>query len=222
MTTVLFVDVASGKKWTYNSLRDTAEQFGKGLQAKWNLQKGDIIATMTPNTVDVIPVIFGTILVGGIVCPLSFTYTVDELVASLKQSKAKALVTNMACLGVALQTASKVGMPLDHVLLVGQSNGSEKVKHFSSLQSASGTIRKVAIDPRDDLAYLVYSSGTTGLPKGVMLTHHNMVANAAQMKATEVSSSDALNWKTDKSIGFLPMYHIYGTFLQLQSHCALH
>jgi len=164
--TVLFVDVASGKKSTYESLRETTQQFGNGLQSKWNWQKGDIIATMTPNTIDVIPVIFGTILVGGILCPLSFTYTVDELVTSLNQSKAKALVTNIACLDVALKAASKVGMPLNHILLVGQTKSDVKVKHFSSLQSTSGCIKKVSINPREDLAYLVYSSGTTGLPKG--------------------------------------------------------
>jgi 4-coumarate--CoA ligase len=212
-TTVLFVDVASGKEWTYHLLRDTAEQFGKVLQAKWNWQKGDIVATMTPNTVDVIPVIFGTILVGGVVCPLNFMYTVDELVTSLAQSKAKALITNVACLSVALQAASRVGMPLDHVLLVGQSDPSQKVKHFSTLQNPSASLKKVLINSKEDLAYLVYSSGTTGLPKGVMLTHHNMIANALQMKTAEGNGSSALHWKTDKSIGFLPMYHIYGTFL---------
>jgi len=55
---------------------------------------------------------------------------------------------------------------------------------------------------------------TDDLTKGVMLTHRNMIANALQMKYSEITSSNALNWKTDKSIGFLPLYHIYGTSIQ--------
>lgn len=63
------------------------------------------------------------------------------------------------------------------------------------------------INPKEDLAYLVYSSGTTGVPKGVMLTHENISANTVQKLVADGRGPD---WRTDKSIGFLPMYHIYG------------
>jgi len=69
------------------------------------------------------------------------------------------------------------------------------------------------IDPRNDVAFLAYSSGTTGLPKGVMLTHENMVCNLQQLR---VSESAELDWKGgpdgqgDKVMGFLPFYHVFG------------
>jgi len=204
---VLFVDVASGRKLPYYDLRSTAESFGKGLQEQWQWRKGDVLAIMTPNDIDVAPATFGALHVGGVVCPLNYMYTVDELVSQLTSSKAKGLLTNAACLDVACKAASKVGLPLDRILLVGNNKPTNPVQHFSSLKSASVSINRVKIDPKEDLAYLVYSSGTTGEPKGVMLTHENVVANSIQ--ATTANGYNT-NWKTDTGIGFLPMYHIYG------------
>ncbi|KAI4706676.1 hypothetical protein J4E89_008743 [Alternaria sp. Ai002NY15] len=200
-------DVASGRKLTYSDLRSTAETFGKGLQEQWRWRKGDVLAIMTPNDIDVAPATFGALLAAGVVCPLNFMYTVDELVSQLTSSKAKGLLTNLVCLEVACEAASKVGLPLDRILLVGDGKTSGSVRHFSSLKSASVSMNRVKIDPKEDLAYLVYSSGTTGEPKGVMLTHENVVANSIQ--ATTANGYNT-NWKTDTGIGFLPMYHIYG------------
>ncbi|RII05543.1 AMP-dependent synthetase/ligase [Alternaria sp. MG1] len=162
---------------------------------------------MTPNQIDIVPAIFGTQLVGGVVCPLNFMYTVDELVSQLTSSKAKGLLTNTTCLDVACKAASKVGLPLDRILLVGNYKPTTTaVRHFSTLKSSS-SVKPVTIDPKEDLAYLVYSSGTTGVPKGVMLTHENIITNTVQKLAADGRGQD---WRTDKSIGFLPMYHIYG------------
>ena len=204
---VLFVDVASGRKLTYALLRSSAEQFGRGLKEQWEWRKGDVLAIMTPNDIDVAPATFGVLLAGGVVCPLNFMYTDDELVSQLTSSKAKGLLTNLVCLEVACKAASKAGLPLDRILVVGNNKPTKPVQHFSSLKSASINMIRVKIDPKEDLAYLVYSSGTTGEPKGVMLTHENVVANSIQ--ATTANGYNT-NWKTDTGIGFLPMYHIYG------------
>ena len=206
---VLFVDVVANQKLTYSQLRWSAEQFGSGLQERWGWRKGDVLATMTPNHIDIVPAIFGTQLVGGVVCPLNFMYTVDELVSQLTSSKAKGLLTNTTCLDVACKAASKVGLPLDRVLLIGNYKPTTTaVRHFSTLKSSS-SVEPVTINPKEDLAYLVYSSGTTGVPKGVMLTHENINANTVQKLAADGHGPD---WRTDKSIGFLPMYHIYGKY----------
>ena len=206
---VLFVDVVTNQKLTYSQLRWSAERFGSGLQEQWGWRKGDVLVTMTPNHIDIVPAIFGTQLVGGVVCPLNFMYTVDELVSQLTSSKAKGLLTNTICLDVACKAASKVGLPLDRVLLVGNHKPTTTaVRHFSTLKSSS-SVEPVTINPKEDLAYLVYSSGTTGVPKGVMLTHENINANTVQKLAADGRGPD---WRTDKSIGFLPMYHIYGKY----------
>lgn len=201
------MDIAAQKRLTFHNIREAAEQFGRGLLQRWKWQKGDVLALMTLNSADVAPVTFGTLFAGGVVCPLNNLYTVDELVSQLESCKAKALVTNVACLEVACKAASIVGLGLDRILLVGDVDSSRQFQHFSSLQSTSTSVAKVTINPKEDLAFLVYSSGTTGLPKGVMLTHENMVANTLQNYAAEVS---LMNWKKDRLLGFLPLYHIYG------------
>lgn len=162
---------------------------------------------MTPNSADVAPATFGTWFAGGVVCPVNHLYTTGELVSLLRTSQAKALVTNLSCLKVACEAASVVGLPLNRILLVGEHDPERRFQNFSSLQGPS-SIKRVANKP-GDLCFLVFSSGTTGLPKAVMLSHENIVANIIQFNAVDAG---IFNWKTDRTLGFLPMYHIYGRY----------
>lgn len=205
---VLYVELATQKRFTFRAIQKAAEAFGRGLLRRWKWNKGDKLALMTPNTADVAPVTFGTWFAGGVVCPVNHLYTTGELVSLLKTSQAKALVTDLSCLKVACEAASAVGLPLDKILLMGDHDPERRFQHFSSLQGPSKSIARVAVRP-SDLSFLVFSSGTTGLPKAVMLTHENIVANIMQFSAVDAG---IFNWKTDRSLGFLPMYHIYGTY----------
>lgn len=94
----LFVEVATNRKLTLRQLRTRAERFGAGLQQQWLWRKGDVLATVAPNTIDLVPATFGALLVGGVICPLNPTYTLDELVSQLTSSKAKGLITSSSCL----------------------------------------------------------------------------------------------------------------------------
>lgn len=163
---------------------------------------------MTPNSADVAPVTFGTWFAGGVVCPVNYLYTTEELVSLLRTSQAKALVTNVASLKVACEAALAVGLPLDKILLVGDHDPERRFQHALSLRGSSTSIERVANKPSDS-CLLVFSSGTTGLPKGVLLTHENIVANIIQLSTADLG---VLNWKNDRGLGFLPMYHIYGTY----------
>ena len=205
---VLYVELATKKRFTFRAIRQAAEAFGRGLLQHWKWQKGDILALMTPNSADVAAVTFGTWFAGGVVCPVNHLYTTGELVSLLRTSQAKALATNVACLKVACDAALAVGLPLDRIILVGDHDPERRFQHFSNLQGPSTSIERVATKP-SDLCFLVFSSGTTGLPKAVMLTHENIVANRMQFNAVEAG---VLNWKNDRGLGFLPMYHIYGTY----------
>ncbi len=207
MLPAVFVDVAAKNQHSVRDIRDAAIRFGQGIRQGWNWQKGDVLALFTPNSTEVAPVTFGTLWAGGVVCPFNNLYTVGELVSQLKSSQAKALVTHVACLEVAREAALLVGLPLERILLVGPRDPKALFKHFSDIQPSTTGGQKVAINPKEDLAYLVYSSGTTGLPKGVMLTHENIVANVLQ---STVMDGGRTQWDKDRSIGFLPMYHIYG------------
>jgi 4-coumarate--CoA ligase len=203
---VVYVDITAERQVKFGDVRQAAEQFGRGLRQHWKWQKGDVMALFTPNSADVAAVTFGTLWAGGIVCPFNNLYTVGELVSQLKSSQAKALATHAACLTVVREAALIVGLPMNRIVLLGDSHPKSQYQHFSNLQSTSTGLERVGINPKEDLAFLVYSSGTTGLPKGVMLTHENMVANIVQ---TDVMDKDMMSWKNDRGVGFLPMYHIY-------------
>lgn len=148
--------------------------------------------------------------------PANPGYTVEELAFQLRDAGAKALVTQMAFIGNARKAAKMVGLDESRIIVMGDERDREgRVKHFTSIRNISGTMRfrKRKIDPAEDLAFLVYSSGTTGHPKGVMLTHRNIVSNVLQIKAGEAGK---LGWNNnedgtgDRVLAFLPFFHIYG------------
>lgn len=165
------------------------------------------MAIFSPNSIDIGPVTFGTQWTGGVVCPFNNQYTASELASQLQSSRSKAMATHVSCLEIARKAASLAGLSSDRIFLIGEHDPKGLVKHYSSLFSDSTAATKATINPADDVAFLVYSSGTTGLPKGVMLTHRNMVANTLQVISMD---KGCVHWDKDCYVGFLPMYHIYG------------
>ena len=154
---------------------------------------------------------------GGIVSPANPGYTVHELAFQLRDSGAKALCTQKAFLKVAVEAAKQVGIPENRIILIGdERDENARFKHFTSVINTAGTsrYRRTKADPKKDLAFLVYSSGTTGHPKGVMLSHENIVSNILMISAGEGRN---LSWKGgsedkgDNILTFLPFFHIYGS-----------
>ena len=204
----MFVDPQTKRSYTYAQVRDSAIDFGKGLKAQWDWQKGDVLGLFTPNSIDTPVVMWGAHWAGATVSPANPGYTVEELAFQLKDSGAKALVTQWPVIETAKAAAKKVGLPEDRIILIGdERDPNGKFKHFTSIRNTSGTtrLRRTKVDPENDLAFLVYSSGTTGHPKGVMLCHRNIIANTLQVSAAETP----LTWK-DSILAFLPFFHIYG------------
>ncbi|KAK5111560.1 hypothetical protein LTR62_004856 [Meristemomyces frigidus] len=213
---VIFADAVTNRSLTYANVKQTASDFGKGLRAVWDWQKGDVLGVYSANSIETPGVTWGCHFAGGIVSPANPGYTVHELAFQLKDSGAKALVTQMPQLEIALQACKIVGIPENRVILMGDARDKEgRFKHWTSVRNISGTqrYRRAKVDAANDLAFLVYSSGTTGKPKGVMLTHRNIVANTLMITAAEAPISGHAREgypEGDSILAFLPFFHIYG------------
>ncbi|KAE8158760.1 hypothetical protein BDV40DRAFT_275070 [Aspergillus tamarii] len=213
---IIYQDADTQRFYTYKTLKDAALAFGHGLKAIYDWRKGDVLALFTPNSIDTPVVMWGAHWAGGVVSPANPAYTTEELAFQLKNSGAKAVITQVPQLSVVREAAKKANIPESHIILIGDQRDSEaKFKHFTSIRNISGATRyrKTKINPDKDLSFLVYSSGTTGVPKGVMLSHRNIVANSLQLAAGEAGH---LTWnggadrKGDRVLAFLPFFHIYG------------
>ncbi len=169
---------------------------------------------------------FGALWAGGIVSPANPGYTVAELVYQLKDCGARAIVTQLSLIDTVRKACQQVGIGAESIILVGdERDANGRLKHWTSVRNISGVsrFRKPKVAPKTDVAFLVYSSGTTGTPKGVMLSHYNLVSNILQLHAGECYN---LTWdgsKTvadiplpekgaggDKVLACLPFFHIYG------------
>lgn len=213
---VIYLDPNTKRSYTYAQVRNTALDFGKGLKALWDWKKGDVLGIYSPNCIDTPAVIWGTSWAGGVTSPANPGYTTEELAFQLKDSGAKALVTQKAFLKTALEACKRAGIEEDRIILMGdERDATAKYKHFTNIRNISGAsrYRKTKINPSKDLAFLVYSSGTTGHPKGVMLSHTNIVSNTmmnAVIEGVHLSWKGGRDNQGDKTIAFLPFFHIYG------------
>jgi acyl-CoA synthetase (AMP-forming)/AMP-acid ligase II len=190
------IDGPSGRTLTYRQLRKVTDSVAVGLTAR-GFRKGDVLCIYSPNLPEYAAVFFGVATLGGVNTTANPMYTADELARQLRDSRAKFVVTIPMLAERAREAAASVGA---EVIVFGEAPGCTA---FTSLVAAGGTPPAVYIDPQDVVA-LPYSSGTTGLPKGVMLTHRNLVANLAQCAFIDASVAG------DHMIGVLPFFHIYG------------
>jgi acyl-CoA synthetase (AMP-forming)/AMP-acid ligase II len=192
------IDGPSGRTVTYNQLEQGIRALAAGLAAR-GFGKGDVLGVYMPNLPEYAIAFHGAASAGGMCMTVNPLYTADELAHQLSDSGARFLLTVPPFLDVAREAAERAGT--EEVFVVGEADGATP---FAELFGDPAEAPTPEIDPAEDLAVLPYSSGTTGLPKGVMLTHRNLVANMLQtVVPTTVSSDDVL-------IGVLPFFHIYG------------
>lgn len=192
------IDGPSGRTLTYGQLVGAIRRTAAGLAAR-GFGKGDVFAIYSPNVPEYAIAFFGVATTGGVNTTVNPLYTAGELKRQLVGARAKFLVTVPQFLDKAQEAAT--GTSVEEVFVFGEAEGATP---FTALSQSDGEPPDVDIDPQTDLVVLPYSSGTTGLPKGVMLTHHNLVANLCQTHSVEQLSD------TEVLIGILPFYHIYG------------
>jgi 4-coumarate--CoA ligase len=195
---VALVDGPTGRSYTYAELYGASRKVAGGLVAD-GLERGDVVAVLSPNIPEYAIVFHGVALAGGTVTPINPTYTVGEIVHQLRDSGARYLVTIPHFMEQASTASGEAGVGT--IFVLGESVAG--TRSFFELLAAD-PIDQVEIEPADHVVVLPYSSGTTGLPKGVELTHRNLVANLAQ---TEPMASTN---EQDVVLAVLPFFHIYG------------
>src|SRR5688572_14972038 len=197
------IDGPSGRTITYSQLADSIAIVAYNLKQR-GFKKGEVFGILSPNCPDYAVVFHAVATLGGIVTPINPLYTKHEITHQLKDARARFLVTIPMFMQKAREAADEAG--IEELFVFGEAEGATP---YSSLLVDNGRAEQVEIDPHEDLVTLPYSSGTTGLPKGVMLTHHNLVANIKQM--------EGLNYffENDILICILPLFHIYGLVVVL-------
>lgn len=202
------IDGPTGRTLTYRQVVEGVRRVAAGLAMR-GFGQGMVCAIYSPNIPEY-PIAFHAVAsLGGISTTINPLYTVDELVYHLKDSGARYLITVPAFLDKAQEAATQVD--LAEIFVFGEAPGATP---FADLLKSEGDPPAVPIQPHDDLVALPYSSGTTGLAKGVMLTHYNLVANMTQIdEAIPLTAADVL-------IAILPFYHIYALELILNRALA--
>lgn len=214
-----------GRKYSYADVRLGVNRVARGLQ-KLGVKKGDRVGIFLPNVPHYLAAYYGAMKMGATVVNFSPLYTVDELSHQVEDSGTKILFTlsAKALLPTALEVLDKssleklvVGtvveaLPLAKSLMFRVFKGGESVDvpkrrdvvPFSELVDNKGDCGRVPIDPRKDVALIQYTGGTTGTPKGAMLTHQNITANARQINALDPEPD-----VEDRILGVLPFFHVF-------------
>ncbi len=221
-------------KMTYGQLDDYSSRFANFLQEK-GLKKGDRVAIYLPNIPQFAIALLGILKAGCIAVPHNPLYVERELEHQLSDSGSKAIITldrigDISFINRVFNVRGRT--PLEQIIvtnigdflpslkkflgkLIGKVPKKEKYPNTYDLVEIIGQYdaryKKISIDPREDVALLQYTGGTTGIPKGAMLTHYNIVANVLQLKVwADIGAEDVM-------MGVLPFFHIFGLTVALFS-----
>ncbi|MFJ3232339.1 4-coumarate--CoA ligase family protein [Streptomyces sp. NPDC086787] len=193
------IDGADGTTLTYAQLDRFHRRIAAAL-ADAGLCKGDVLALHSPNTVAFPTAFYAATRAGAAVTTVHPLATPEEFAKQLDDSGARWIVTVSPLLQTARRAAELAG-GIREIFVCDSAPG-----HRSLIDMIGSTAPEpdIAIDPVEDVAALPYSSGTTGVPKGVMLTHRQIATNLAQLEPAVPAGPD------DRILAVLPFFHIYG------------
>ncbi|RWW82437.1 hypothetical protein BHE74_00009116 [Ensete ventricosum] len=201
-TRSVFLDSTTGRRLTFFDLRRSALSLAAALHHAFGLRPGDVVLLLSPNTVLYPVIVLAVLAVGAVLCPASPLHTPAEVA---RQALDAGATLAIAAPEEAHKAAAAVGVP---TLLTEREPGdpdgpptAEEMMEWGDPMEAPPPARR-----QSDVAVVLYSSGTTGAPKGVMLTHGNLIAIVSLLRwSAEVSGSAG-----DVYLAFVPMYHVYG------------
>ena len=193
------------RRFTYGQLSDHSNRFASAL-VMLGIRKGDRIAILAPNCVEFIIAVYGILKSGAIATTVNSGYREREVTHQLNDSGASTLVVHESLKPVADTVRGEVP-GLVRQIVIGP-DSSDAGSFWGLLENAPATPPTAPVDPMEDVAMLPYSSGTTGLSKGVMLTHYNLTSNLRQFLDRE--NEQASMRGDDVILTHLPLFHIYG------------
>ncbi|KAF5985368.1 putative phenylacetyl-CoA ligase [Fusarium bulbicola] len=216
----------TGRSYSAPELFERSEFFARALakRLQWQPNEGTpwdkVLAIFSLNTIDFVTAIYGVHRLNGIATPANAAYSPDELTHQLKASGAKALVTCTPLLEVALEAAKKVGIADENVYLfnIPRSKPTSSFKYDSvedlinegSKLAELEKLQWIQGQGARQTAFLCFSSGTSGLPKAVMISHRNVISNVLQHVTYDSVARRKKGVETQAVTGFLPFSHIYG------------
>ena len=200
------IDGLSGRTLTYAKLAEHVRRSAAGLAAR-GFRKGHVLGLYSPNLPEFAVAFLAPAMLGGTVTTANPQLTAHELAKQLADAHATMLVTVPQLLDKARQAADQAGVR--DILVFG-----DAYMPFAGLLEAGDDPPAVDINPTEDVVALPYSSGTTGLSKGVMLTHRNLVANCIQTDGPQPLGDG------DVTIAVLPFFHIYALTVVLNRGLA--
>lgn len=199
-TRIALIDPATGAETTYGALKAQVDAFAGALAAR-GVTTETVLGLLCPNVPAFATVFHGILRAGATVTTINSLYTPGEIQKQLTDAGATWLITVSPLLPQARTAAAAVGIADDHLVVLDGADGHSNLRE---LLTEGRTPPEVSFDPATHVAVLPYSSGTTGIPKGVMLSHRNLVANVAQCRVNIDLRS------TDRVLAVLPFFHIYG------------
>ena len=219
-----------GRKYSYAEVANGVARVAAGLQAR-GIGKGDHVGLFLPNVPHYLAAYYGIMAAGATAVNFSPLYTVEELKHQVADSGTKLLftVSASALLPQALRVLNEsdlegliVGsvagaLPTGKSILYRLFKGKEVTKRpddpritaFSELIANDGQFKRPSIRPEQDVALLQYTGGTTGVPKGAMLSHQNLTANARQVNRIDPHTLNAQGREEDRILGVLPFFHVF-------------
>lgn len=220
-----------GRRISHLELKDHVDRFATAL-FDLGVKKGDKVALYLLNSPQYLVAFFGAVKVGAIVTPISPVYVSREVKHQVEDSEAKVLI----CQDILYEFVDNAGVQIDTVILTNISEYLPRLKRFLGKSVLRSVYKKMELarpeifrkegvyqfqdlikkyppnppqiefNPKEDIVSIPYSGGTTGLPKGILLTHYNLLFNEAAMRY----SMPCIEEGKEVLMAFLPFYHIYG------------